>query len=272
MPAPTYSWTTIAGSRRDALSPGDVSLFTDMRDDLEFCREMLIGTNTELARVPHVHLGVTDSSVDTVTSDNLLQNSAPDDDADGDWSRTNVSIESNVGFLVSTTEGANAYQILTTRAALSKALFGATGADVCISLFLKAKTSAPTAGTFSFGLADGSNTSYISGCKGSIAFGSITTDWQRFYMTLSAKGGSAVTDVRFLMGSGIGSDTALDQQVIVTCMAVCLGSTLTYWMPGICEALGNGDTHDDWRKYGLTSAPTWEESTAITNAVQVTGA
>jgi hypothetical protein len=272
MPAPTYSWTTISNARIDANSPGDTDLVTDMRDNLEFLRELFLGSNTTIASVPHVHAGVTDGSVDAMTSDNILVNSAPDDDGDGDWSTSNVSIESDRGFLVSTTELASAYQIFTTRADLSKAMLGSSGADMVISLFVKAKTSAPTAGVLSFGLADGSATAYQAGCRGDIAFGSITTSWKRFYMTLTAKGGGASTDNRFLLLNGWSTNAALDQQVIVTCMAVNFGRSLTYWMPGVTEASGNDDTHDDWRRYGLTDVPCWERATAITNATAVTGA
>ena len=270
MPAPTYSWTTISNARIDARSPFDVDLTTDLRDNLEFLRELYLGSNTTIAAVPHTHLGVTDGAVDAVTSDNILVNSAPDDDGDGDWFTSNVSIESDRGFLVSTTELASAYQILTTRAELSKPMLGTTGGNLVVSLFVKAKTSAPTAGKLSFGLADGSATAYITGCRADIDFSQVTTSWKRFYTVLSAKGGGATTDVRFLLLNGWSTNAAFDQQVIVTCMAVNLGSALTYWMPGVTEASGNDDTHDDWRRYGLTDVPCWERATAITNATSIT--
>lgn len=273
MPAPSYSWTTISNARIDARSPFDVDLATDLRDNLEFLRELYLGSNTTIASVPHTHLGVTDGTVDAVTSDNILVNSAPDDDGVGnDWTYSEVSIESDRGFLVPVTELGYAYQILTTRADLSKAMLGTTGGNFVVSLFVKAKTSAPTAGKLSFGLADGSTTAYISGCRADIDFSQVTTSWKRFYTVLSAKGGGASTDVRFLLLNGWSTNAALDAQTIVTCMAVNLGSQLTYWMPGITEASGNDDTHDDWRRYGLTDVPCWERATAITNATAITAA
>lgn len=273
MPAPTYSWTTIGNSRIDANSPFDVDLTTDLRDNLEFLRELVLGSNTTIASVPHSHLGVTDGAVDVVTSDNILVNSAPDDDAGvgHDWSASGVSDETDRGFLVSTADGAYAYQILTTRSDL-RGMFGATGGDFVISLFVKAKTSAPTSGVLSFGLADGSATSFISGCRADIPFGDVTTTWKRFYTTLEAKAGGASTDVRFLLLNGWSTNAAFNNQTIVTCMAVNLGRTLTYWMPGITEASGNGDTHDDWKKYGLTDVPCWERASAITNATYIAAA
>lgn len=274
MPAPSVTWTDISPARLQSNAPADASLVDDIYDNIVFCRELFIGTNTTLAAVPHSHLGVTDGAITALASDNILQNSAPDDDGDGDWTTSGIEIESDKGFLVSTTDGSFAWQRLFTsdsNADITLNAFGTTGADWCLSIFVRARTQAPTAGILSFGLADGSTSSYISGCRADISYTQITTAWQRFYMTLDAKGGSASTDVRFLLCNGAGANAALNQQTVVTCMAVTFGKVLTYWMPGVGEASGNGDTHDDWRRYGLTDIAAWEQATGLHNATKISG-
>lgn len=267
MPSPTYAWTDISTGVVDQDSEVDVTLWEAMRRNQVFLKEVLYGTGSFVGNVPHAHLGTEDAAVSFASTPNLLSDSAPDIDSTRGWTVSGYTVQDDKGFLTTTTANHYASQIIAGLASVSKAAMGA-GADMMLSIFVRAQSTVPTAGELHFGLADGATpTTFKTGCKGVISYTSITTAHQRFYMPLlAATTGSWTTDCRFLLKN---HSTAPNQPLLVTAMAACIGAQLIYWSPGL---LDNELLHENWHHYGISDCPIWDELVARTSAVYVAGA
>lgn len=265
MPGPTYAWTNIPSTDLDQDSPLTTTVLESYRKNQVHLKEILLGTGEYRGETPHVHDGREDGEIGAASSENILSDSAVSTGgAAYAWTTSGWTTNAANGFDTTTTAGHSSYQILYRQPAQSKAAFGTSGADIVIALYVKAQGTLPTAGELWFGLSDGSTSAYVAGCKGVIAFGSVTSAWKRFYMALSAKGGGAATDLRILLRNGT---TAPNQKLWVTAVSANLGSSLTYWAPGMNESI---TAHVAWNYYSI-GPPVFEKATSITNATAISG-
>jgi hypothetical protein len=265
-----------------------------LNNNAEFIREGVLGrTNTTVVSVPHVHDNVDSPGLEHGSfGRNLITNSAPDHKAMGDWwpkpkystkKAPHVYPAAGLGFYFDGRKNAHVWTIPTTRADVAKMVWGG-GAICTFSAFVR-RTGTATQGEWSFGAA--TSNGWIPGARFAVDYTDLTTSFQRFYGTAViapelTEGSSYLSNV-----SGIGGSVELDQlngprfELRVTDDFDCglqatafmwtLGERLHWYMPSRMDKHGNGDEHDDWNNYGLTTCPAWETSVAFTNAVRLYG-
>lgn len=290
--APTRTWITITDAEIAAGSRV-AHVVRALNNNAEFIKEGVIGTATTAASVPHVHDHADSPFLESATfGRNLLTNAAPDRGAMGDWwpkpkyskkKPPHVYPASGIGFCFDGRKNAHVWTIPTTRADVARMVWG--GGAVCtFSGFFRA-TGTATQGEISFGVSTGNG--WAEGARFAVDYTDLTTSFKRFYGTATIAPALTEGSAHLSKVSGTGGTVELDQlngprfELRVTDDFDCglqatafmwsLGSRLHWWVPSRMDKHGNGDEHDDWNLYGLTTCPAWEASVAMTNAVRLYG-
>lgn len=264
MPAPTYSWVTIPDSDVDPNSPWDDDVVTAMVHNMIHLREWLGASYT--AEQDHDHDGVNSAEIMAGVTPNFLVNALPQADADEGWvDSTGVSMSAESGWHWTGASGESLYQIMG-YSAQNKAMFGTSGTpstagnDWVVSFFAKAD-SIPSGGTLAFGFADGSVSSFISGCRADIPGTSLSTIWKRFWCKVTNKGSNTATDFRLLLRT----TSAISVEFHTSGFMVHVGDRLMNFAMGPMEL----SDHDGYARLS-DDVPVWDKVIAMTNAVQIT--
>lgn len=267
MTAPTYAWATIADAEIDPDSSLTGDDLVALSHNLVHLREWIGYSYFAGAERDHDHDGVNSAIIAGGVGPNIIQNAMPESGSEEGWTLSGVGDDDSLGHDWDGNGSAEtAYQIMGSRAA-NKGMFGTTGTtstagnDWVLSFFVRS-AGATSGGTLRFGFADGSTSSYITGCRGDVTGTLITTSWQRFYMKLLAKGSNPTTDLRLLMSV----NGTIGSQFWTSGYMVHFGTFLMPFAFGPLEPSGN----DDYT--GLSEdCPVWDRAISMTNAVAITG-
>lgn len=264
MTAPTYAWTVIPDTDVDPNSPWDTDVATALVHNMIHLEEWLGHSYT--AERDHDHDGVNSAVIMAGVTPNFIVNALPQADADEGWvDSAGVGMSSESGWEWTGAASENLYQIIG-YSAQNKEMFGTSGTvstagnDWVVSFFAKAD-SVPSAGTLAFGFADGSLSSFISGCRADIPGTSLSTAWKRFWMKVTDKGSNAGTDFRLLLRTTSTISVAFHTSGFM----VHIGDRLMNFAMGPMEL----SDHDGYARLS-DDVPVWDKSIAMTNAVQIT--
>ena len=141
----------------------------------------------------------------------------------------------------------------------SERAFG-RGAPVVVSVYAKVKSTVNppvNEGEIAFGIASGSTTDFLPGCKAFIDWTDLATTHKRFWFTCT------FGDVTDPVGMLIKCTAPFDHPAVLDCAMVTLGTSLSYWMP-----MPNDAVHKNLLKVS-TYVPIWDEAKSITGAIRL---
>lgn len=270
----TYAWAHITDSQcsgdADALS----SVFVTLNHDITHVRELIADPASFTANVAHDHDGVNSARV-IVPSPNLVVSSK--------WNYG--GLRSNFDDFISYSGAAgstfgdqfedggaaliSAGNYATTYVAGSCAAGNwGTASSLVVSVFAKA-TGQDTAGSLTFGLCgsgDAANATFITGCKGTVAYTAMGTGWKRYWFICDA--GTVTGTLAFKARVA----TTFTNSIRVDAPSVNVGSTLPWWW---VSPQFNSDTVGGWAiNYFLrdisATLPVFDQAIAMDDAVKLT--
>lgn len=190
------AWVAITDAQIDADSPGRQEVFDALRARVDHLMEVAWGSG-QPRDVPHQHAGFYGGAINAVCSANFLRNSLVDSDATEGWDETGASLTGDSGYRIQDANDRVAQAVLESA---SNAMFGSDGNDWCLSFFAKSD-GAQLAGTCYVGLSNAST--FIAGCRATLAFSNLSTSWRRFYILVSDKlGGATDAHVQWVVNAG----------------------------------------------------------------------
>jgi len=238
MPAPSKTWTAVAGTDLDADSPvPEGGLITVLRDNQIYLKEILHGTNEWTGRIPHTHDGLSDSNLNGVAGWNVLLEACPTSGPTY-WTFSGATGSSpSTGLTTITgTSGNHIRQNMHNGGDLG---YWGSGSSIVVSCFAKL-TAAATVGAFSIGVSDAASTHTVdhAGTATQGGASALTTSWQRIWVSLT---GGSTSGLPFSTHASNATalfrvDTTYSSpgaNVIITGCQVTCGTTLVpfFWTP-----------------------------------------
>jgi len=244
------AWVALASSTTDADSPIDTTLADALRDRTQHLYEALQS---------HTHDGTAGAASGFCIAENLLHcGMLPRTDTSSLWVRSGFNYTNDERLPTAQTSGQYIKQILVRNDAPSLAWFGANGADLVASVFVRSSDE-QAAGELTIGFSDDS-TSHFSGESAAIAHTAIDTTWTRFFYRGTGIGAGHSTNTTFL----VKVTSSFTNTITAAGFMVSHGNRLAPFT--ISNIEGNNYSNMQWSL--KPSAPVMDERIALWTAVE----